>query len=135
MQSSTNGSFTGYFLEPHSVECSRICCSPVSLYGGVLKPIENTLLLSSLETMAILAPLFLCLNKSPVESKSSSFSTEITSYFDKFSLFISVINPPCFVLQNPSLSSEERILSSLFCEETIFFLILSHFCIYIHIYL
>ena len=132
MQSSTNGSFTGYFLEPQSVECSRICCSPVSLYGGVLKPIENTLLL---ETMAILAPLFLCLNKSPVESKSSSFSTEITSYFDKFSLFISVINPPCFVLQNPSLSSEERILSSLFCEETIFFLILSHFCIYIHIYL
>ena len=80
LHNSTNGSLTGYFLEPHKVECSIICCIPVSLSGGVLKPIENTLLSSSLEIIATLAPDFLCFNKSPTELRSLSFSMFTSSY-------------------------------------------------------
>lgn len=39
-----------YFSLPHNVVCSRICGTPVSSGGFVLKPIEKTLFLSSLAT-------------------------------------------------------------------------------------
>ena len=43
----TKGSFTGNFREPHSTECSSMWNTPVSFAGGVLKAMENDLLLSS----------------------------------------------------------------------------------------
>ena len=44
MTRSTKGSFKGYLREPQREECSRICATPVSSAGGVLKEIEKTLL-------------------------------------------------------------------------------------------
>ena len=57
--SSTKGSLRGNSLDPHKTECSSICATPVESVGGVLNPIEKTLLLSSFSMIAILAPVFL----------------------------------------------------------------------------
>ena len=57
--SSTKGSFTGNFSDPQSTLCSRMWGTPVESFGGVRKPMQNTLLLSSLDRRNTLAPVFL----------------------------------------------------------------------------
>ena len=56
--SCTNGSFTGYFSEPHSTECSIMCGTPVSSYGSVRNPIANVLQSSSRSNQTSSAPFF-----------------------------------------------------------------------------
>ena len=68
---STKGSLLGNFLEPHKTECSSICATPVELIDGVLKPIVNTLLSSSLSNKKILALVFLCNIDTAIELISS----------------------------------------------------------------
>ena len=56
---STNGSFTGKRREPQSTECSRMCGTPVSSLGRVLKLHEKTLFSSSASTERTSAPVTL----------------------------------------------------------------------------
>jgi hypothetical protein len=42
-----NGSRTGYFSEPHSAVCSKMCATPVSSVGVVRNATLNTLFGSS----------------------------------------------------------------------------------------
>ena len=51
-------SLTGYLSEPHSTLCSRMWNTPVSSSGMVLKPMQNSLLLSLLLTQASSVPVF-----------------------------------------------------------------------------
>ena len=62
LTSSTNGSLSGYFLDPQSTECSTMCATPVSSAGVVRKLMENTLLSSSFSKKKRRAPLFSCTN-------------------------------------------------------------------------
>ena len=48
--SSTKGSFTGNLSLPHRTECSRMWNTPVESSGRVLKPMQNSLLVSPLST-------------------------------------------------------------------------------------
>ena len=70
LTSSTNGSFTGNLSDPQSTVCSMICGTPVLSDGGVRKPMQNTLLLSSLLMRNIFAPVFLCSKIIPSEFSS-----------------------------------------------------------------
>src|SRR3569833_2743182 len=61
-----------YFWLPQRVVCSRICGTPVSSGGFVLKPIENTLLLSSRAMWRCSAPVLSCCRCSAVKRSSGS---------------------------------------------------------------
>ena len=78
--SSTNGSFTGKSLEPHSTECSMMWGTPVESEGGVRKPMANTLFSSSLAISKTRAPLFLCRRRYPFDFKSARSSARTRSY-------------------------------------------------------
>ena len=58
--SSRNGSFTGYFFEPPSTECSRMWKMPVSSRGVVLNAMENSLFSSPLSIHRSRAPVLSC---------------------------------------------------------------------------
>ena len=68
---STNGSLIGYFLDPHSTECSKMCGIPVELLGGVRNVTPNVLFSSSLLNDITSAPVFSCLNKNAFASYSA----------------------------------------------------------------
>ncbi len=56
----TNGSFDGYFRDPHKTLCSKMWGIPLWLSGGVRNVIPKTLLSSSsLATLMTCAPVFL----------------------------------------------------------------------------
>lgn len=61
-----------YFWLPHRVVCSRICGTPVSSGGFVLKPIEKTLLLSSRAMCRCSAPVLSCCKCKAVNSSSGT---------------------------------------------------------------
>ena len=82
--SSTKGSFAGNFFEPHNTECSNICATPVESFEGVLKPIVNTLLLSSVSNAKILAFVFLCSSIAAFALSSSISDISTTLYADNF---------------------------------------------------
>ena len=56
--SSTNGSFSGNFADPHSTECSVMWATPVLSSAGVRKAILKTLLSSVFFMVKMRAPLF-----------------------------------------------------------------------------
>ena len=51
-----NGSRVGYFSDPHSTVCSRMCGAPVESVGVVRNAAVNTLFSSSLATCSHCAP-------------------------------------------------------------------------------
>ena len=55
-----NGSRIGYLFDPHKVVCSKICATPVSSIGTVLKPTLNALFESSAPMCSQCAPVFTC---------------------------------------------------------------------------
>ena len=56
----SKGLFIGYFFDPLSTECSKICGIPQSSTGSVLNAIANVLFLSLLAILTTRAPLFIC---------------------------------------------------------------------------
>ena len=56
-------SFTGYFLEPISTECSRMWATPVESVGMVLNETEKVLLLSLFLMASKGQPRTLCSNR------------------------------------------------------------------------
>jgi len=56
----SNGLLTGKFLEPFNTECSMMWGVPQSVFGVVLKAMQNVLLTSSAAILSSRAPLFTC---------------------------------------------------------------------------
>eukprot|EP00966_Prymnesium_polylepis_P245817 5686229-Prymnesium_polylepis.2 len=79
--SSTNGSFSGYLREPHSTECSRMCGTPVSSVGRVLKLALNTLFSSSASIESTSAPVCLWRYSALVRPRSGTDSSRRSSNF------------------------------------------------------
>ena len=83
--SSTNGSLTGYFLDPFKTECSRIWNTPVSFSGIVLNAIANVLFSSARSSQASFAPVLTC---------CISYNVPFTS-----------LNSVIFLISNPLITS------------------------------
>ena len=67
--------------EPQSTECSMICATPVESFGVVLKPIMNTLFLSSFFSVKTLAPVPMCSYRDPSPRNSSMCFLSTNRYF------------------------------------------------------
>ena len=76
--SSTNGSFTGYFSDPHKTECSMMWATPVSSSGIVRNTIANVLLSSSRSSHARSAPFFSYVIRTSRPFTSGSSVTDLT---------------------------------------------------------
>mmetsp|Transcript_5534 Transcript_5534/g.20012 ORF Transcript_5534/g.20012 Transcript_5534/m.20012 type:complete len:204 (+) Transcript_5534:2845-3456(+) len=77
--SSTNGSLIGYFREPHSTECSKMCGIPVLFSGGVRNVTPKHLFSSSFESDMTSAPVLRCLNRNAFASYSATYSSRTSS--------------------------------------------------------
>ena len=91
--SSTKGSFIGYFRLPQSTLCSRMWNTPVESSGSVRNVMENTMFSAPLSSQKTCAPVFTCSMKNvfpPASRHSAARHTRnpLTVWFSVY--FISV---------------------------------------------